>query len=305
MLRAALPSTWTIEHRADAAAADYLVVGGAAAGGNVAASGERLRLAVLLEDAGGSLDHEAFARGGIPVQVVQSSTLITVAEHTVMAILVIMKRAFEATTALRAGVMDGGAQPTLTTQTDYAYNWTGLRTWEGLYGKTVGLVGIGEIGSHVARQLQGFGAEVLYTKPQPLSPERERALGVRYTDLDALLRSSDCVSLHTRVTPATEDMMGERELALMRPGSFFVNTARGRLVDEAALCKALESGHLAGAALDVFQMEPLPTDSPLLHTPNTFLTPHIAGIPTSEARVLELREAARRLITDDQHRSRE
>jgi phosphoglycerate dehydrogenase-like enzyme len=92
-------------------------------------------------------------------------------------------------------------------------------------------------------------------------------------------------------------MMGEREFALMPRGSFFVNTARGRLVDEAALVHALEAGQLAGAALDVFWYEPLPADAALLRAPNLLLTPHTGGIPTAEAQILELQEAARRLGT--------
>jgi D-3-phosphoglycerate dehydrogenase len=301
-LRTALPPSWTVGHGTDAADADYLVVGSAAANRSVADSGQRLRLATLLEDAGGTLDSSAFAAHGIPVEVVQSPTLISVAEHTVMAMLVITKRALAASMDLRAGRIVDGIEPTLTTQDHYAYNWTGLPSWNALCGKTIGLVGLGVIGSHVARQLQGFGVEVLYTKPHPLTAAEELSLGVRYADLDTLLESSDCVSLHARVTPETERMMGAREFALMPSGSFFVNTARGRLVDEAALCESLRTGHLAGAALDVFEMEPLPSDSPLLGVPNTFLTPHVAGIPTSQARVLELRLAARKLFADDAQR---
>jgi phosphoglycerate dehydrogenase-like enzyme len=93
-------------------------------------------------------------------------------------------------------------------------------------------------------------------------------------------------------------MMGEREFGLMQDDSFFVNTARGRLVDEAALVKALESGHLAGAALDVFWLEPLPAHSPLLNTPKLLLTPHTAGIPSAESQILELREAARLAVAE-------
>jgi D-3-phosphoglycerate dehydrogenase len=106
------------------------------------------------------------------------------------------------------------------------------------------------------------------------------------------------VSLHNRVKPETERMMDDRAFGLMRRGSFFVNTARGRLVDEAALLRALERGQLAGAALDVFWMEPLPSDSPLLQAPNVVLTPHTGGIPIAESRILELGEAARTLAAE-------
>ena len=134
---------------------------------------------------------------------------------------------------------------------------------------------------------------MIYTKPRRLSPEQEQAAGVRYLPLPDLLSQSLCVSLHNRFTPETEQMMGEREFALMGKGSFFVNTARGRLVDEDALAAALENGHLAGAALDVFWYEPLPKDSRLLNIPNLILTPHTGGIPMAESAVIELREAAR------------
>jgi glyoxylate reductase len=303
-LRAALPAGWSVNKHDNADDADYLVVVDAVADRSVADSGTRLRLATLIEDADGSLDHAAFDEHGIAVDVVQSPTMISVAEHTVMGMLVIMKRGFVAGTDLVAGRVAGGVEPTLTTQSHYAYNWTGLPAWDALYGKTVGLVGMGTIGSHVARQLQGFGVDVLYTKPHRLEAEQERALGVRYAELDALLQSSDCVSLHARFTHETEQMMGAREFALMPAGSFFVNTSRGRLVDEQALVEAVASGHLAGVALDVFEMEPLPADSPLLGLSNVFLTPHTGGIPTSEARSLELRLAARRLVADNAQRQR-
>jgi len=113
----------------------------------------------------------------------------------------------------------------------------------------------------------------VYTKRNRLDHTLEEQLGVRYLPFDELLAACECVSLHLRFVPETDRLMGEREFGLMRPGSLFVNTARGRLVDEAALIAALESGHLAGAALDVFWYEPLPEDSPLLSAPNLVLTP--------------------------------
>jgi len=150
----------------------------------------------------------------------------------------------------------------------------------------------------VARRLRAFGVRVLYSKPTRLAAQMETELGVHYATLDDLLRSSRCVSLHNLHTPETERMMGEREFAAMRPGALFVNTARGGLVDEAALVAALERGHLAGAALDVFDYEPLPPDSPLLRAPNLVMTPHTGGIPVAESERISFRQAARLLVDD-------
>ena len=192
--------------------------------------------------------------------------------------------------------MVGGVQPEVTTQESYAYNWVGLEQFDALYGKTVGLVGLGRIGLHTTKLLRCFGCDVLYTKPNRLAESDEAASGARYSRSTICLQEADCVSLHHRFAPETERTMGAREFGLMRPGSFFVNTARGRLVDEEALVQALESGHLAGAALDVFWYEPLPADSPLLRAPRLLLTPHTGGIPMAESQILELQEAARLVV---------
>ena len=236
---------------------------------------------------------------GIDVHEIASPALATVAEHTLHA----DPHALQASPGSHAvgcapGVVAGGVEPALTTQESYAYNWVGLERFEGLRGKTVGLVGLGVIGSKTAHLLRAFGVDVAYTKPRRLPPEQELAAGVRFLPLPDLLGQSHCVSLHNRFTPETERMMGEREFALMRQGSFFVNTARGRLVDEKALAAALERGHLAGAALDVFWYEPLPKDSPLLDIPNLILTPHTGGIPMAEARIIELQEAAHLIMKE-------
>jgi D-3-phosphoglycerate dehydrogenase len=140
---------------------------------------------------------------------------------------------------------------------------------------TVGLVGYGAIGSRVARMVAGFGAHVVVYDPY-VAPEALGA-GVKKVELDELLSRSGFVTLHARVTPENTGMIGAAQLALMPPGSVLVNCARGALVDYDAVCDALDSDHLFGAAFDVFPEEPIPPDSRLLRTPHIVMTPHLAG----------------------------
>jgi phosphoglycerate dehydrogenase-like enzyme len=277
--------------------ADYLIVLDGTVDAATLAAAPRLR-AVLRLLGTGAVDEAACAERGVAVAEVQSPALISVAEHTVMVILMLLKRVQEASDRLRAGVVVDGMAPERTTQDAYAYNWVGLERFQALYGKRVGLVGLGKIGREAAVRLRPFGAELLYTKRNRLPEADEAALGARFVSLDELLGEADCVSLHARFQDGDDPMLGERELARMRPGSLLVNTARGRLVDEDALLAALERGQLGGAALDVFQYEPLPADSPLLAAPNLLLTPHTGGIPLAESRAVELEEAARWIAAD-------
>ncbi|HWM11035.1 MAG TPA: NAD(P)-dependent oxidoreductase [Solirubrobacteraceae bacterium] len=297
-LRGTLPEDWTLTEGDELDGADYLVLRDGTADAETLAAAGNLRRVVHIEMGSGRLDGDACAARGVPVDVIRSPALMSVAEHAVTLILMLLKRVQRVSAELRAGEIAGGVEPAVTTQEEYAFNWTGLEHWEALYGKTIGLVGLGQIGTHAARLLNVFGADVVYTKRNRLAPAREAELGVRYASFDDLLRGSRCVSLHNRFDETTERMMGAREFALMPRGAFFVNTARGRLVDEAALVEALESGHLGGAALDVFWMEPLPPDSPLLRAPNLVLTPHTGGIPIAESRNLELQAAGRILAAD-------
>ena len=145
-----------------------------------------------------------------------------------------------------------------------------------VHGKTLGIVGLGAIGEAVARRAQGFGMTVLYYS-RTRKPHSEQALGVRWTpDLKQLLRDSDFVSVHVPLSDETRGIVGEAELAEMKPHAFLVNTSRGPTVDPKALYAALSSGAIAGAALDVTDPEPLPTDDPLMTLPNVVITPHIA-----------------------------
>jgi D-3-phosphoglycerate dehydrogenase len=145
-----------------------------------------------------------------------------------------------------------------------------------LSNKTIGLVGFGAVGRILARRLAGFEVRLLVYDPY-VSPDIIRESGGEPAGLDELLRAADIVSLHARLTDSTLDMIGERELALMKRTAYLINTARAGLVNEPALVRALQARQIAGAALDVFWKEPIPEDSPLLRLENVTLTSHIAG----------------------------
>lgn len=149
-----------------------------------------------------------------------------------------------------------------------------------LRGKTLGIVGLGHVGRHVARIATAFEMKVL-AWGRRLTPEAASHAGVEYCELDNLLQSSDVVSVHATLSDETRGLIDTRRLALMKPTSFLVNTARGPIVDEAALCAALSSRQIAGAGLDVFDTEPLPAGHPLTKLSNVVLTPHL-GWPTDE-----------------------
>jgi D-3-phosphoglycerate dehydrogenase len=144
-----------------------------------------------------------------------------------------------------------------------------------LQGKTIGLVGFGRIARAVAERLRGWNVEILACGPRldPAHPPE----GVRPVPLDQLLRDSDLVSLHTTLTPGSRHLIGAAQLRRMKRDAFLINTARGACVDEAAVHAALRDGVIAGAALDAFEVEPLPTESPLRQLGNVILTPHMAG----------------------------
>jgi phosphoglycerate dehydrogenase-like enzyme len=156
--------------------------------------------------------------------------------------------------------------------------------------KTLGLVGMGEIGCEIARRAKALEMNVLYFKRNRLRPELEQRYGVLYSDLHPMLEESDYVCLAVPHTPSTEHLIGEKELLLIGQRGFLVNISRGAVVDEEALVEALQKGTIAGAGLDVFTYEPLPADSPLCQLDNVILTPHIGG-GTGSNPTLELGEA--------------
>jgi D-3-phosphoglycerate dehydrogenase len=199
---------------------------------------------------------------GVAVTFAPGRNATATAEHTLAMMLAATRRIPQTHTDLAGGTWRGDY---------YKYDNVGPE----LEGSTVGLVGYGAIGSRVAHMLGGFGAEVLvfdpYVTPDALGTSAEQV------ELDELLSRSRIVTLHARVTPETTGMIGAAQIAAMPAGSVIVNCARGGLLDYDATCDALDSGHLFGAAFDVFPEEPIPAGSRLLSTPNIVMTPHLAG----------------------------
>jgi phosphoglycerate dehydrogenase-like enzyme len=173
-----------------------------------------------------------------------------------------------------------------------------------LQGRTLGIVGLGQSGQELARLVSPFAMRIQSFSPHA-DPDTARALGVELTSLQQLLSTSDIVSLHARLRPDNHRMIGARELAWMKPSAYFVNVARGELIDQPALVESLRDRRIAGAALDVFELEPLPADDPLLKLDNVILTPHWCASTsdiwraTGEATALGMLRAARGQVPDN------
>lgn len=211
-----------------------------------------------------NVDVEAATRRGVMVVNAPQSNVISAAEHAMALLLAQARNIPQANAALKAG------------------SWERSR-WQGveLAGKTIGVIGLGRVGALVASRAAAFGMRVIAFDPY-VSGDRAKEMGVDVMpSLEALLVQADFVTIHLPRTPDTEGLIGAHELSLMRRGARLVNTARGGIVDEEALAKAIESGHLGGAALDVFAVEPT-TDSPLFAYDHVVVTPHL-GASTVEA----------------------
>ncbi len=223
----------------------------------------RLRVVSTMAVGYDNIDVAAATRRGVYVGYTPGVLTETTAEFTIALLLAWARRIPEAQRFAREG------------------RW---RTWSpmALLGRdlrdaTLGVVGLGRIGEAVAWRARGLGMGVIYHS-RTRRPEAEASLGIEFVpDLRTLLGRADFVSLHVPLTPQTKGLVGEAELAAMRPGAVLINTARGDLVDQRALRRALESGRIGGAALDVTDPEPMPPDDPLLRMENVLVTPHIAS----------------------------
>ena len=247
----------------------YLLVEGAPLTADRLARAPDLRLVQKHGEDCRNIDLAAAAARGVPVVTLRRWANSSVAEHAVLLMLAVARRLLPARDAARQPVAEAARSPS-------HYNWARLGGLFPLRGATVGLVGLGEIGREVARRVAPFDVHVLYTQRRRLGPALERALGVEFRLLSALVAESDVVSLHVPLTADTRHLIGGTELARMRRGAILVNTARGGLVDEAALAAALRDGRLGGAGLDVRAEEP-PPDAELAGLPTVVVTPHVAA----------------------------
>lgn len=263
--------------------ADVLIVKDLDLSEDDVAQAKQLRLVAQLDPGSARLDETVLSSAGIAFERMRWPALVGVAEHAILLMLGVIKKLVGSVERVRSHQYPSSLQPKETTQTEYAFNWTEESGLGVLYRRTLGIVGLGWIGREVAKRAAGFGMEILYHDPNPLEEREEAALGVTRVSFEDLLRRSDVLSLHTRLTPETERMIDKDALERMKPTAVLINTARGRLVDEQALIEALQTGRLAGAGLDVFWMEPPERDNPLLTMENVLVTPHDAGLFIGDA----------------------
>jgi D-3-phosphoglycerate dehydrogenase len=219
-----------------------------------------------------TVDHRAAAELGIPVANAAGYNKDAVADWTLMAMIALLRHSFHGDRAMRAGRW----RPDDPIRKEMLGRELGA--------VTVGIIGLGNVGSAVARRLAAFGSRILFADVVA----REFA-GAERVALDTLLKESDLICIHTPLDVDTGALIGAAELAQMKRGAFLINAARGPIVDEKALIEALGSGHLAGAGLDVYEVEPLPVDSPLRTIENVVLAPHAGGATVeADARLLEV-----------------
>jgi len=245
-----------------------LALAGAVTPAVLEAARGRVRLIQLLSAGYDEMDAPLAREYGLAVATNGGANAPSVAEHIILLILASYRHLTEVAAMVRRGAWES--------------SFTTSRLTYEIGGKTIGLVGMGNIGRALAQRLQGFGVTLLYYDVRRLSEGEEQAFGLSYCALPTLLAAADIVSLQVPLNPDTRQLVGEAELALMKPTALLVNTSRGEVIDEAALARALNRGQILGAALDVLAQEPPPPGHPLLDLDNCLITSHCAG-PTFDS----------------------
>lgn len=260
---------------AEIASADVLMVVYAKITERIINSGKHLKGIVRYGIGTDNVDVEAATKKRIPVTNVPDYCIRTVADHTMALLLTLTRKIIIANQVTKNGDWSIWASP--------SNKLMGLD----LEGKTLGLIGAGKIGMAVAERAKGFQMKVKAYDPY-LSAEQANKLQIELVRLDTLLKESDVISIHSPLTPETKGMIGERELSQMKKTAYLINTSRGAVINEAALCKALKDGWIAGAGLDVYEKEPPDTQNALFKLENVVLTPHISYYTQEATRRLEM-----------------
>jgi phosphoglycerate dehydrogenase-like enzyme len=252
------------------------------------AAGRRLRLIQRLGSLTHDIDLEAARAAGVPVAAWPVLTAVMVAEHMVLQALALAKHANEVS-AIANEAGDWGQPSRRTDEDTFAYDWSRRSGVCPIFGQTVGILGFGEIGAELARRLRGFCPErILYHKRTRLPAHAEQDLGITYAAVEEVMAESDTVAMLLPYYPNTDMLLDAGLLSTMKQGAFLISCGSGSIIDEAALAQALQSGHLAGAALDTFEYEPIRPDNPLLPLArdpamNVLLTPHTAAGSSADA----------------------
>ncbi|MCO6449601.1 MAG: hypothetical protein J5I90_02320 [Caldilineales bacterium] len=235
-----------------------------------------LRLGSLTYD----IDTEAAKAAGVVVCRWPVGSVIRVAEHVVTQMLALGKKLRETEAVALAASAEWG-ESKRTDEDTFAYNWSRRRNVEGLWGRTIGILGFGEIGAEVARRLQGWDVNLLYSKRRRLPPSLETELGLIYVNENELFGQSDYVVNLLPYFPETDLLVDRSSFERMKPGAFLVSCGSGSVLNEADLAEAVQSGKLDGVALDTFEWEPIRPDNPLIPLAqsgfNVLLTPHVAA----------------------------
>jgi len=271
-LRALLPPGFVLTHgtaRGDdhmkqiIAEADYAISGQVGVSAEVLRAAKKLKLLHKWGVGYDNIDVAAAKELGIKVARTTGSNALPVAEFALGLMLSSLRFIAYGHEELRQGRWATGKLP----------GDTYMRS-----GKTVGIVGFGAIGQNVAKLLKGFGCRILYSKRNPLPQAEEETLGVRHASMAQILAEADVVSLHCPLTPETTNLIDAAALRAMKKTAVLINVARGGVVNEADLVEALKAHEIAGAAMDVYSVEPLPPESPLLTLDNIVVTPHLAAM---------------------------
>jgi D-3-phosphoglycerate dehydrogenase len=259
--------------------AEFIVTKDTEIDAEIIRASKKLRLIQKYGSYRDGIDVEAARECGVMVATMPLLGCVAVAELVMTMVLALSRCLLRADGAVRTGLYESlGLSPKLTSERSHAFQWANLWDVTEVWGESLGIVGLGEIGIEVARRARAFGMQIFYWKRNRLASDQETELGVEWAGtLNSLLEQCRFVSLNVPHTEATTRMIGARELELMREDAFLVNTSRGGVVDEDALQATLKAGSIAGAGLDVYTYEPLPKDSPLLTLDNVILTPHIGG----------------------------